>query len=368
MTKVLHIGLSSTLGGIETFVKYHYEHIDRSTVQFDFLKTEDAICFESDFISQGSRLFQIPPRTMILQHYFGLLTFFRAHRTYSFVHFHINTCSWIAPALFAWFYGIPLIVHSHNQWRGRSLKTRFLHLINRPLVRTIATLRFACSHVAAEWLFGRVVSRRGSYHLVRNAIDATRYSFSPTTRERKRQELGGRYRFIVGHVGRFVYQKNHEFLIRVFAEVHRRFPDALLVLIGDGPLRGQVQRQVSSLRLENNVSFLGVRSDVRELLQAMDVFLLPSRYEGLPLATVEAQAAGLRCVIANTITQETTITELVNVVDVHESPSSWADVLLKDDMQYGSRQGRGMEVRMAGYDVRANAEWLQELYTRGLRA
>src|SRR5690606_4659996 len=182
------------------------------------------------------------------------------------------------------------------------IKTPF-RLYARMMMRDFPTHYFSCSNHAANWLFGTKM-KEVTPTIVPNAVDVKRFQFNPEIRNRLRTELNGENRFIIGHVGRFEKQKNHEFLIDIFYEIKKRKRNGMLVLVGEGILQSRVERKVKQLGLENDVKFLGVRKDIPELLQAFDIFLFPSLFEGLPVVLVEAQAAGLKSIVSNTITKE----------------------------------------------------------------
>jgi glycosyltransferase involved in cell wall biosynthesis len=197
--------------------------------------------------------------------------------------------------------------------------------------------------------------------VVNNGIETERFAFSPEVRSQVRGELGLGDELVLGHVGRFVPQKNHDFLMDIFAETAKRSPEVKLLLMGTGPLEDQVRRKVNELGLTDRVHFLGVRSDVNRILQAVDVFVLPSLYEGLGIVAVEAQATGVRCVISDTVPTVCAMTDLVEFAALSESPAHWADVILRD---CGSdRADHTREIQLAGYDIQKTADWLFDFYT-----
>ena len=195
---------------------------------------------------------------------------------------------------------------------------------------------------------------------INNGIETDRFSFSPEVREAVRKELGLGDALVLGHVGRFAPQKNHAFLLDIFHQVHEKNHNAVLLLAGTGPLEDTVKRKAEQLGLMDHVRFLGVRPDVNRILQAVDVFVLPSLYEGLSIAAVEVQAAGVPCIISDAVPKACALTDLVEFVPLEASPAHWADVILQRCAS--DRTDRSEEIRSAGYDIQSTADWLQDFY------
>ncbi|MGE7862772.1 glycosyltransferase family 1 protein [Bacillus mobilis] len=357
MLKVLYVGMSSDLGGIEAFVMNYYRNIDRNKIQIDFLKFEEHICFEEEIVSGGGNVYQLPPRKSGLKYYYSLFKFFKAHTDYSYVHIHLNTCSSIAPVVIAKLFGAKIIAHSHNEWKGNSKITKFLHYINKPILSKISNYKFACSNVAGKWLF----KESDEYIIVKNSIGAESYIYNMKVRKEKRKELDVCGDFVLGHIGRFTYQKNHEFLLEVFKAIYDKNKDVKLLLVGTGELREGLEKRVLSMGLENNVIFTGIRADISELLQAMDVFVFPSHFEGLGIVVVEAQAAGLQCIVSDSIPKEAFVTELIKEVSLKQNKDIWATEILKLNNRY-ERTNTYEEISEAGYDIKSSALWLEKFY------
>ena len=224
-----------------------------------------------------------------------------------------------------------------------------------------ATELFACSKLAGDWMF------LGEYFdILYNAIDIKEYKYSPVIANKLRQEFHLENCIVVGHVGRFNPQKNHSFLIDIFSECVQRNSNTKLLLVGDGEGRQKIQDKVRDLGIQDKVIFTGIRSDVNELLQAMDVFVFPSLYEGLPVTMVEAQAAGLPCVISDHISKECIVTSgLVTGKSLNESPERWAECVLQQS--YRNRESHIEEIRTAGYDISTAAKQLESFYLRSVK-
>lgn len=352
--RILHIVTYMGRGGLETMLMNYYRAIDRAKVQFDFLTHRD---FRADYDDEiealGGKIFRLPNLNPFSRSYLGALDrFFREHPEYRIVHSHLDCMSAI-PLKAAKKHGVPVrIAHSHSSRQDRGLKYPLKLLFKRSIPGQ-ATQLFACGKEAGKWMFGT-----DDFRVLNNAIDAERYRFDPVVRQEVRRELGiPADAPVVGHVGRFMAPKNHGFLLRIFAEL----PDhARLLLVGDGELLAENERLAEELGVRDRVIFAGLRSDVDRMLQAMDVFVFPSLYEGLPLSVIEAQAAGLPCLISDKVPIECKKTDLVTQIPLDASPAEWAEAVLS-----AAEAPRGdtlAQIRETGFDIRANAEWLQNYY------
>lgn len=355
--KVLYCGMDENLGGIESFVVNMYRRFDKSKIQVDFLKITDTIYYEEEFVDNGSIVYKIPSRkSNPALFYYELLCFFRKHKEYQIVHHHLNSCSSIDPLIIAKLFNRKTIAHSHNEYKGNKFISRMLHNINKHLLPYFCDVNIACSNAAGKSIF-----KDKSFTIVNNGIDIQKYIFDEKVRENYREKLGLTGKFVVGHIGRFKYQKNHDFLIDIFKEVHQKNPNSVLLLIGEGPMQLEVERKVKVLNLSDSVIFLGVRTDIPELLQAMDIFVLPSRYEGLGIVLIEAQAAGLHSIIADSIPNDAFVTNLIEAVMLKKSPEVWAQQILKYSDEY-HRSNPHEEIKAAGFDSSTSSKILEEIY------
>ena len=352
--RILHIVTYMGRGGLETMLMNYYRAIDRAKVQFDFLTHRD---FRADYDDEiealGGKIYRLPNLNPFSRSYLGALDrFFREHPEYRIVHSHLDCMSAI-PLKAAKKHGVPVrIGHAHNSNQPRDAKY-LLKLFYKRMIAGQATQLFACSEEAGRWMFGNA-----DFRVLNNAIDAGKYAFDADIRSTVRHELGlPADALVVGHVGRFDPLKNHRFLVEIFEKMPE---DARLLLVGDGVLRPDVEQQAEALGIRDRVLFTGVRTDVDRLLQAMDVFLMPSLFEGLPVSIVEAQAAGLPCLISDKVPIECKKTELVTQIPLEASPDEWAEAVLSAaEAPRGDTLSR---IREAGFDIRANAEWLQNYY------
>lgn len=279
--------------------------MDKDKVQFDFVVHKNPVKNFADEVKKGGgRVYEVTPYTKnIFAFTYEIYQIIKKGK-YSIVHSNMNSLSGF-PLLAAWLAGARgRILHNHTtDVKSEGLRT-MLKRVLRPFAKLFANRYFACSELAANWMYGKEAVRNGKVTIIPNAIDLDRFALNSKKRNELRKTMGLENKFVLGHVGRFVYPKNHSFLIDVFAKVVEKRPDAVLLLIGDGPLRGQIEEKVNALGISGKVLFLGNRNDVADLYNVMDVFVLPSFYEGLPVVAVEAQANGLKCVFSDKVTIE----------------------------------------------------------------
>lgn len=342
-------------GGVEQVVMNYYRHIDRSCVQFDFLVCEGSGMVPRDEIDQlGGRVFMVPGYKDLPRYMAELERLFREER-WPIVHSHVNALS-VFPLRAAKRAGVPVrIAHSHSTaGRGEPLKNAAKAVLKR-FSNAYPTHRMACSRYAGEWLFGK----GADFDVLYNAIDLSRFFFDAEARAKARADLGlvgGQT--VIGHVGRFMPQKNHRFLIDAFALAAQRRHDLVLVLVGSGEAEALAESWAAERGVADRVMFLGQRGDVDRLYQAFDAFALPSLYEGLCLVGVEAQAAGLPCLLSDRITREVDVTGAVQFLSIGD-PERWATALC--EIQPGNR----LPVRRSGfkdYDIECAAENLAARY------
>lgn len=228
-------------------------------------------------------------------------------------------------------------------------------------IRYTADYLIACSKYAGEWLFGKNACKSDKFLVLNNAIDSKEFLFNGDTRIKKRKELNINNRFVVGHVGRFDSPKNHDLLIDIFKVVHDKNNNSLLLLVGDGELRNQIEKKVDGLGLNDSVIFTGVRSDISDLMQVMDVLVFPSLYEGLPVTLIEAQASGLPCIISDNISEEVKITELVKFISIDNNVNIWANEIAKY-FNNSTRRNTYQDIAKARYDIELVASEYQNFY------
>lgn len=357
MIRVLHVVTYMGRGGLETMIMNYYRHIDRSQVQFDFLTHRDFWAdYDDEIEALGGKIYRLSRLVPWSQSYRRALdTFFAEHPEYRIVHVHQDCLSSVILKA-AQKHGVPVrIAHSHASNQDKNLKY-LIKLYYRRQIPRYATELFACSREAGEWMFSGK-----EYRILNNAIDAKQYVFSPELKSKVRGKLGiCPDSFVIGHVGRFEAPKNHSKLIDVFCEICGKQENARLLLIGDGKLRPMICDKVRQLGLEDRVIFTGVRDDVPALMQAMDVFALPSLYEGLGIVAIEAQASGLPCVLSDTVSDAAMVTPLAEKVPLDERASHWAERILR--YKEFDRYDTSQQIIGAGFDIVENARWLQNEY------
>lgn len=352
--RILHIVTYMGRGGLETLLMNCFRHIDRDKVQFDFLVHRE---FRGDYDDEiealGGRIYRLPRLNPFDPRYKkALRVFFTEHPEYRIVHSHLDCMSAI-PLKVAKQCGVPIrIAHSHNSNQDKNLK----YLLKRYYMKKIpknATHFFACSAMAGAFMFpGQEVT------LVNNGIETEKFAFDPEVRAQVQQELSLGQALTVCHVGRFMPQKNHDFLIDAFEKLHEKMPETKLLLVGEGPLEGAIRKKVQTLGLTEAVRFLGVRADVERILQGADVFVLPSLYEGLCMVAVEAQTSGLPCIVSDRVPEDCRMTQALTFLPLEVD--SWANAILNIDLR--DRESHADEVRAAGYDIKATAQQLQIFY------
>ena len=364
--RILHVIGIMNRGGAETMIMNLYRNIDRTKVQFDFVEnTSDPAVFDEEILSLGGRIYRCP-------HYNGKNhftytkwwhSFFQSHKgEYPILHGHLGSTAAIYLAI-AKRYGAYAIAHSHNVNRMRSASDIVYSFFAYP-TRFVADIFFTCSFAAGISRYGkRIGNDKTRCTVMPNAIDTNRFIFDPDVRQQIRSHLGLSDRqFVVGNISRFSAQKNHDFLLDIFSKIHAKKPTSVLLLVGDGELRPQIEEKITALNLTDSVILAGIRDHTYAYYQAMDVILMPSLYEGLPVSLVEAQTAGLPCCVSDAVPEESAITELVQFRSLADPAEEWASWVLS---RAGTpRRDMGKAVRAAGYDIAETSAWLEKFYQK----
>ncbi len=321
--RVLQVVTYMGRGGLETMLMNYYRNIDRNKVQFDFLTHRDERWdYDDEIESLGGKIYHLPKLNPFSKNYLNALDkFFKEHKEYQIVHCHAYTIGYFCLKA-AKKAGIPVrIAHSHNNETVHDIKYLPKLFMQRMFTKN-ATDLFACSEEAGKYLF-----KDKPFQVLKNAIDSQNFIADVDTRNAIRKELGLKDKFVVGHVGRLHPQKNHDFLIDVFAEIKKEKPDAELILVGTGPLEEKVKSKVVEKGLSDCVHFLGNRKDMNRIYQAMDVFVFPSFFEGLGIVAIEAQAAGVPIVCSEGLPPETDITPIYRKLLLSDGEEKWANVV-----------------------------------------
>ncbi len=368
MIKVLHVIEKMDRGGAETFIMNVFRSIDRTKVMFDFLVASvDPGAYDGEIYELGGEVFRVPLKQgKYLGRFFTdkeRKRFFSQHPQYDAIHLHLSSLSNVSTLLAARSAGVKMrIIHSHSTREGGSLLHVIPHFLNRLRVSYLGTHFFACSLSAASWMYGNRV-KSTDRKIIKNGIDCDRYVFSSQARAAIRAEFRiPETSTAVGSIARFSPVKNQKFLMDVFAYIINANAEAKLILAGDGPLYHELTEYAKSKGLQRDVIFTGARSDVNRILSALDVFALPSLYEGFPVSAVEAQASGLYCLLSEAVTREVKLTEKVEFLETgSRNAALWANAIMKHKSQ--ERKSQEKEIREAGYCIEEVSEGLLAIYT-----
>ena len=321
--RVLQIGMHNEIGGIETYLMNYYRNIDRDYIQFDFINPYDQLCFQEEITSLGGKIYNVVNFKKHPYKFYKELKEIIRENNYQIVHVNMMSAANILPIIVAKKCNVKhIIAHSHNANTPSGIFRKILNKMNKQKLLKYATDFFACSHLAGEWMFGTDTD----FTIINNAIDLKKFEKNKTIRLEKRKELNIDDKFVIGHVGRFCYQKNHEFLINVYYELQKKTNNAILFLIGAGELKNEIKEKVKKLNLADKVFFLDTTNKVNEYLQIMDMFVLTSRFEGLPVVGIEAQAAQLKCLFSDKITQEVKLIDTTDFLPINDC-KLWADYI-----------------------------------------
>ena len=371
--RVLQVFTIMDRGGAESMIMNYYRQIDKSKIQFDFLvHRKEKAAFDNEIESLGGKIYRLNPINPFFpgNYYSELRAFFIQNPNYKVIHSHINTFSCFTLKI-AKEFKIPCrIAHAHIAIEKISLKAIItkkesirdtlkilVKLQLRKKVKNDATHFFSCGKKAGKWLFGNT-----EFSTMNNAIDTDKFKYNKIISEQYKSKFNLENNLVLGHVGRFETQKNHSFLLEIFASILTINKNVSLVLIGDGPLRKNMEKKAKKLNIYNKVKFLGVRSDIPELFQLMDVFVFPSLYEGLPVTLIEAQASGTKILASNTISNEVNITDMITFLTLEESSNYWAQQILKISIASLNKENTKDLIVKSGYDIYTNAEKIQSFF------
>lgn len=363
MIRVLHSVSNMDRAGVETMLMNYYRHIDKNKVQFDFLcNKKKPGAYDDEIRALGGKIYHTPGLNPFKygQYVKFMRSFAKEHPEYKIIHCH-NAALAAYPLFAAKVAGIPeRICHVHSasitfdyKWPIKIVCKRFL--------KPNLTKMWACGKAAGAFYYGKAAVDSGKVRVINNAIEIDRFVFNENVRNEMRQKHGLENSFVIGHAGRFMTQKNHAFLIKVFAELCKKESTAKLVLLGDGELQEDIKKQVVELQIEDRVLFMGNVSNVNEWYQAFDVFVLPSIWEGLPVVGIEAQAADLPCVFSVDVTNEVGILKTTVFLSRKLPLEKWVKCILSYKGKY-ERVNRAKEIAAAGYDIKCEAQKLQQKY------
>lgn len=340
--------------GISTVIYNYVSSMDRSDFEIDFLTFAPVDTRIRERFEKLGNIVVVPNRKADVKGYVKALN--RILRAgYDVIHVHGNSGTMVIEAFLARLHRVTrILVHCHNTKCSHPLLNKFL----TPVMKVLATDLIACSRASGDWLYGK-----SKYLVLNNAIDIQKYEFDPTAREEVRNAFQIGDAMLIGHIGAFLEAKNQPYLVDVFADFHRRYPNSKLMLVSDGPKLEDVKRQVELLELKDSVIFTGRRPDVQRLYQAMDVFVMPSRWEGLGLVLLESQASGLPVLASDRITREASCTDRICFLSIDQAPAVWADKLMElTDEKIDRIDGIAQQLRRHGFDIQTEAAKLRSIY------
>ena len=352
MKRLLCIVSSMNVGGAETFLMKIYRDLNKGLYQMDFCVNNESNFYKDEILGLGGKIYVIPSKSQSpIKHFTFLYNIVKSEKYYYVMRVNEHSLS-VLDLLAAKKAGANrLIMRSSNAGSENSITTA-LHKAFKFLPKFVPNVKIAPSDLAAEYTFGKKAVRNGNVVFLPNGIDTKKFSFNNKARESIRENLNIQDKVVLGHIGRFSEQKNHDFLIDIFYEYHAMNKDSVLLLIGDGPLKDRIADKVNSLGLVNSVKFLGIRKDIPQLLSAMDLFVFPSFYEGMPNTVIEAQTTGLKCLISDAITKESQITDAVRFKELQSGAYSWAiniDEIIRE--KHENRIDYAEKMRAKNYDL-----------------
>lgn len=363
MIKILQMGMTDNLGGIETYLINYYRNIDKNKIQFDFTNIyPNKLCFQDEMESMGAKIYKVSSYYKHPIKYIKEVKRIIKENNYNIVHCNMNSAAMLYPLIAAKFAGARVIIaHSHNASSDKGFVKMLLHNINKHFIPLFATDYVGCSKLAGSWFFSKRIINSDKFKVINNAIDVDNFKFNKELRIKKRNELGfNDDEIVLGHVGRFNKQKNQMFLVDLLNYIVSKNKKYKLILIGIGPLQENVKSRVKELNLENNVIFLNKRNDVNELMMAMDVFVLPSLYEGLPLVGIEAQTTGVPCLFSDSITNEVILNDNSKMISLKATKEEWNNNIKKISLLRINREK--MCEYSKKYEITNNASELIKYY------
>lgn len=357
--RILHIVQRMEAGGTQAFLMNLYRNIDRSKIQFDFLvEYEEKEFYDNEIISLGGKIYYTNFRKTlnVIKFKRTISEILKNHPEYKIIHIHATAIGRICTDVARKCGVKTIIAHSHSNNAIKDWK-KYPKIILRKLYTKGPTDFFACSEEAGKYTF-----RNKEFTVIYNAIDIDKFLFNQEVRENIRKELNIEDKFVIGNIGRLQKEKNQTFLIDIFYKIQKKKDNAVLLIIGKGPLENTLKEKVSNLGIDNKVYFLGNRKDVEKIYQGMDVFVLPSLYEGLGIVAVEAQASGLPVIASTGVAKEANITSNIQNIDLKDSIDIWAETICRSNVE--NRNSVEKLVRNSKFDVKNSAKFLQEFYLK----
>lgn len=367
--RVLHYGaLSETYGGVESYIINQYREMRKYNIQYDFLvnNSNEKLAYEDELKNYGCHIYRVwnGRRNGIIKHYYYLYKFFKTHKKkYDIAIGNYLDLQNIDFLIMAKLFGIKTcIAHAHagNNLRRTKLWS-FLVRLNRIILYFICNVLFSCSEDAGKWMFGNFLWNRKKKYIIINGINIEKFLFDEKKRIYFRKMFNVEGALVIGHTGRLAEEKNHEFIIDIFYELYKKKKNIYLFLIGKGILKNEIENKIKDLKLDKNIILLGERKDINELLNMMDIFLFPSKTEGLGISLIEAQVNGLKCFTSkDVVPREVKITKNIEFISLTESANYWAERILKN-MEYNRNTVR-KEMILSNYNINNNVHLLKNIF------
>lgn len=366
--KVIQLNACNGLfGGIEALLVNVFKFIDKDKIIFDFLtcgKTTYDL-YKKEIIEMNGTVNEIKYDNKFLSKLKLMKNLYMYLKKSEAKIIHINSSAFSIQLLVSFIsalVGIPIrIIHCHNFKKDKKIK-KILRKILKQILCFLGTDFFACSFEAAEWMFTDNIIKNNKYSIIKNGIEIGRFLYNEDIRKEYRKKLDIEDKIVIGHIGRFQKQKNHEFLIKIFNKLYKYSNKYHLLLIGEGELENKIRQMVKKYKIENGVTFLGVRKDVENLYQAMDLFLFPSLFEGLGIVAIEAQTSGLQTIVSDTLPNEVKITNLLNFISLKKDEKEWAEIIKNIDFE--KRKNLALEIKNTGYSIKDTSSFLEDYYIK----
>ena len=360
--RVLHVVGKMHRGGIETLLMNLYRNIDRNKVQFDFLVfNKEKGYYDDEIIDMGGRIFYaVSRRENYRKNKKDIKDILYKHPDIKIIHDHLSSCSYIMPLIVAKKCGIKTrIAHSHNTMCGGGLG-KILHYINKFRIGRYATNYFGCANAAGEWMFGLKKWQNGT--VISNGTDCSVFKYDIKKRESFRKKLQLDKSFVVGFIGRFEEQKNPLFICDIFIELKKKYDNAKLLLVGEGSYHNEMDELLKKNNLVNDVIYTGIVDNVYDYIQVMDVVILPSLFEGLPVICAEIQASGVLFLMSDKISAEAKLIETTKYLPIDKGVEIWVEEIEKEIKFPSIRESKIEEIKKAGYDIKDTAKKLEKFY------
>lgn len=353
--------MTRSIGGIASFQRNLFEHINTDAVSFEFVTTYADSALIPYFKRRGAAIHKLPPQKTVVPYCCALFKLLKTGQ-YDAVHIHKNSCANPMAFLVCRMAGVKkVIAHAHNTASVGGKTADVFHILFRPLVRGLADIKLACSEDAAAWLYGKRYTKEHEVEIIKNGIDTKRFSYNEKVRNEVRAAYGWENKLVFGHVGNYIPQKNHYFMVDILAEAVKLANHAMMVFLGRGDAMESVRRYALQKGVLEHIEFMGSKTDISPFYQAMDVFLFPSLHEGLPIAGVEAQAAGLPCLFSDAITKEILLTGRTVSMPLEAGAAGWAKKAL-ELAQASGRKDLSEKITAAGYDAADTGKRMERIY------